>query len=84
MFKHIKLHGAWFESRSGKILPAIKFYVARGDIWNEQASFNPFPDKAEVERQKKLWKIKTSLFVETYTALLIHFVKMCKNRDTLA
>jgi hypothetical protein len=32
------------------MLPAIQRYVARGDISNEKISFNPYSDKAEIER----------------------------------
>lgn len=35
-------------------------YVARGDIWNEKTSFNPFPNKVKTERQsnfENLWFI---------------------------
>jgi hypothetical protein len=61
---------------AGKMLPATKRYFARGDIRNEETSFNPLPGKDKNRTLKQFGKLTSCLFTETYTALLNHLENM--------
>jgi hypothetical protein len=61
------------------MLPAKQRFVASGDTSNKETSLNPFPCKADINTEAIL---KT---YEVFTCgILIHFVQMCWNRETVA
>ena len=61
---------------AGNMLPAVQWHVAHGDIWNEKTSLN-ISWQSQNRTLKQLWKLKRYLFMQTYSTLLIHFVKNC-------
>jgi hypothetical protein len=70
------------------MLPATKRYYDRGDIRNEETSFNPLPGKDKTRTLKQFGKLMSCLFAETYTALLficwdIHCITVYLLRHTL-
>jgi hypothetical protein len=63
-------------SLAGNIRPAKGCFVARGNVWNERASFNPFPGKAEIKAEIDL-KTNEVFIYGGMSILLINFVKKC-------
>jgi hypothetical protein len=61
---------------AGKMLPATKSYFARGDIRNEETSFNLLAGKDKNRKLKQFGKRMSCFFAETYTALLTHLENM--------
>jgi len=57
---------------AGKMLSATQRYFARGDIRNEETSFNPLPGKDKKRTLKQSGKLMSCLSAETCTALLTH------------
>jgi hypothetical protein len=57
-------------------------YPQRHLKWEK--AFKSFPWKSQDRTPKELWKFMSCSFMETYTTLLIHFVKMCKKWQHLS
>ena len=68
--------GSWL--RAGLLHPiACRNHAAHGDIWNNKNYFDPFLLSWD-STLKQFRKLINRLFVETFTALPVYCVKMCK------